>query len=352
MRYLGDKNRFLVEAQKRVRTVAVPRARELGETLARVKWIPDWMRRDGIDTSWLENTRERLVQWLADKRVEDVTLLLDGPGYGCPQGLVALALLGTHRVAAMREVHAFSASAYAVLFQLAQASGELTLPEWDAPRFHRENQWRHDVRPGATLLKGLSNRLRRGAEALFPSHLGEATIACAVAESFVARKVATLPPHLKFWVYNRTRKEFEAIGAGTRFEHMRIGDLVRACASVPHLYAPFVFEGEELVDALWGKDIRPLYRRLRLEAKHAIFCHMQRDGLQDNTLFLKLHPDSNGYRRIGVDFAYFLLGMDNRDIADALRLGFFQLAPIRESELRAAREPFSVKSSDGLLPPG
>lgn len=296
------------------------------------------MRRDGVDNTWLENTRRRLVEWMADKPVADTTLLLDGPGYGCPQGVVALALLGASRVLAMREVHAFSASTYGVLFQLAHASGELVLPEWDARRFHRENQWRHDVRPGATLLKGLSLRLRRQAAALFPDHLSEAAISCAVAESFVSRKLSTLPPHLKFWVYNRTRKDFEAMGAGTRFENLRVGDMVRACASVPHLYSPFVFEGEELVDALWGKDIRPLYRRLRREAKHAIFCHMQRDGVSDNTLFLKLHPDPNGYRRIGVDFAYFVLGMENRDVADALRLGFFDLQPIRESELRAARE--------------
>jgi hypothetical protein len=303
----------------------------------RKKWIPEWMRREGIDTEWIQNTRGRLVRWLAGRSVADVTLLLDGPGYGCPQGLVVLAMLGVERVLAMREVHAFSASTHQVLFQLAHASGDLTLPEWDVRRFHRENQWRHAVRSGSMLLRGLSRRLR-GDSAIFSSHLSEATISCAVAESFVERPIASLPSHLKFWVFNRTRRVFEAMGAGTRFERLRIGDLVRACTSVPGLYAPFVFEGEALVDALWGDDIRPLYRRLRQEAKHAIFCHMQRDGEQQNTLFVKLHSDRYGYRRIGIDFAYFILGMDNRDIADAIRLGLFELPTIRERELREARQ--------------
>lgn len=326
---LGETKALLQEATKRVRTVADR------------KWIPDWMRREGVDSNWVENTRQRLVQWMSTRPVEDTTLLLDGPGYGCPQGLVALAMLGTERMLAMREVHAFSASTYQVLFQLARSRGDLTVPEWDASRWNRENQWRHDVRPGSTLIRGLSKRLRRRQEALFPDHLGEAAMANSVAESFVRGKVASLPPSLRFWVYNRTQDIFEPMGAGTRFDDLRIGDLVRACTSVPHLYSPFRFEGDELVDPLWGKDIRPLYRQLRLEAKHAIFGHMQRDGVHENTLFVKLHPDTNGYRRIGLDFAYFVLGLDNREIGEAIRLGLFEIAPISERELSLAR----------LLPP-
>jgi len=324
---------------------------EIRKNLTERKWIPDWMRREGIDTAWLENTRQRLTQWLAPRALGEVTLILDGPGYGAPQGLVALAMLGAHRVTGMAQVHAFSASCLQVLFQLAHASGEFIVPEWDASRWHRENQWRHAVRPGATLLRGLSNRLRRSASALFSDHLPEAAMSYSVAESFVSRPISSLPPTLKFWVYNRTRGIFEAMGAGTRFEHLRIGDMVHACTSVPGLYSPFLFEGEELVDALWGKDIRPLYKMLRQEAKHVIFGHMQRDGEFENTLFVKLHPDTHAYRRIGLDFAYFVLGMDNRDIGHAIRLGFFEIAPISERELRAQRRTSADAAAATLLPP-
>lgn len=79
------------------------------------------------------------------------------------------------------------------------------------------------------------------------------------------------------------------------------------------------------------KQLREFLRNLRGRNRHVLFLHMNRDGIHENTTYLKMHGTGSGKLRIMMDFLYFMYGLENRDVDEAGRVALHEVKPIQES---------------------
>ncbi len=250
----------------------------------------------------------------------DSALIIDGPGPGLASHFVALALLGPARVLQFRRLHSVSASSYGVLYFLAWHRGQLTLTPPDIDSFTRANQARHGV--GSWGIAGrLLWRKLLGARYLFSNDRAEEVLAYGVHREFMHTRVAELPDNLAFWTYRVPGRELCEIRRASRFADWSLGEVIRAVTAVNGIYAPFEKAGQRYVDAVTAPQLRRLYRDLRAQYRHVLFLHMNRDGVEGNTTYVKMHDAGSGRTRVMLDFLYFLSGLENRDVDEAIRMG-------------------------------
>ena len=99
-----------------------------------------YRRSDPVNPHLIDRFRETTTRFLERGSLPDSSLILDGPGLGCPTPILLLSLLGYQRFRELGEIHSFSASSYATLGFLAMHQGQFVSDELDIKRFNRENQ--------------------------------------------------------------------------------------------------------------------------------------------------------------------------------------------------------------------
>ncbi|MGH2611162.1 MAG: hypothetical protein ACRDHF_18940, partial [Tepidiformaceae bacterium] len=263
--------------------------------------------------------RLRLEAFLERVDLADSALIIDGPGPGLASHFVALALLGPARVNQLGHLHSVSASAYGVLYFVAWHRGLITLTPRRIDDFNRANQARHGVGGWGAAGRLLLGKVR-GARYLFSNDRAEEVLAYGVHPDFIHTKVAALPHNLSFWTYCVERRELGEIRRDSGLADWSLGEVIRAVTAVNGIYAPFHKEGQSYVDAVTAPQLRQLYRDLRAQYRDVLFLHMNRDGVQGNTSFVRMHHTGSGRLRIMLDFLYFLSGIENRDVNEAIRV--------------------------------
>ena len=99
--------------------------------------------------------------------------------------------------------------------------------------------------------------------------------------------------------------------------------------------------------------VRKVFKQLREKSRNTLFSHMHVEGDKESTIFLKPHGELSGYSRVMLDFTYFMLGVDNPEFAEAMRLGLFDVQPVRlRQEPLVLRESPSKQLNDGLRTQG
>jgi len=294
-----------------------------------------YRRSDPVNPHLIDRFRETTTRFLERGSLPDSSLILDGPGLGCPTPILLLSLLGYQRFRELGEIHSFSASSYATLGFLAMHQGQFVSDELDIKRFNRENQKRHGIIPLWTLLsKTIQKIISR--KHPFSGELVEAALRYLTSEEFCSMKVSQLPKNLFFWTYNETRKKFCKIHSESDLKDLTLSQLIRATTSVSLIYSPLSYRGFVYSDAISWPGVREIFRELRNQSQNCLFLHMNQQGAQGQTIYLKAHASGSGWKRVFVDFLYFYLGFKNLEYADIIIKGFFEGKPI-DTNLKVKR---------------
>ncbi len=283
--------------------------------------VPRALQRSGFPDHYVARLRRRLETFLTTADLADSALIIDGPGPGLATHFVALALLGPARVARFQRVHSVSGSSYGVLYFVAWHRGQVTLTEADIATFTRANQARHGVGGWDSAARALLRKLL-GAPYLFPNDRAEEVLTYGVKRDFVFGRVSELPDNVAFWTYRLQDRELCEIRRDSLFAGWTVAEAIRAVTAVNRIYEPFEKAGQRYVDAVTAPQLRSQYRAMRRQFRHVLFLHMNRDGVQGNTSFVKMHDTGSGRMRVALDFLYFLSGLHNPDVDDAIRVGF------------------------------
>lgn len=75
-------------------------------------------------------------------------------------------------------------------------------------------------------------------------------------------------------------------------------------------------------------QLRDFFRKLRMQVRHVLFFHMHREGIHENTTYLKMHTSGHGKIRIMLDFFYLINGLENRDLDEGVRMALYGVRPI------------------------
>lgn len=289
--------------------------------------IPKMLRRHGFPDEEVRQLRYRLEEFLRGADLAESAFIIDGPGLGIGSHFVALSLLGPERFGQFRSVHSVSASSYGVLYSIAWQLDMLSITRAKIDSFSRDMKKRHNL---AGWAKGCRLLLRRllGSSHVFDNDITEEALAYGVRPDFLKVRVSELPENVSFWAYCVEDRELCEIRRDSRFADWFVGEVIRCVPAVKGLYAPLRKEGKTYVDAVASPKLGELYRNLRNRYRHVLFLHTNRDGIRGNTTFLKMHNTGSARIRIQLDFLYFLFGMENRDMDEAIRVALRQDRPI------------------------
>lgn len=295
--------------------------------IKRVKGIPKMFQRRGFPDEEVQRLRDRLEEFLGGADLSESALIIDGPGPGIGSHFVALSLLGPERVSQFHSVHSVSASSYGVLYTIAWHLGMLSLSRAKVDNFCRDMKKRHNL---TGLTRGCSLLLRRllGTSHVFDNDITEEALAYGVHPDFLKVRVSELLENVSFWAYCLEDDDLCEIRRDSRFADWSVGEVIRCVPAVNKLYTPLRKEGKTYVDAVTSPKLGSLYRDLRNRYRQVLFLHTNRDGKQGNTTYLKMHDTGSGKVRIMLDFLYFIFGMENRDMTEAVRVALFLDRPI------------------------
>lgn len=280
-----------------------------------------------VDPRLVERFRETLHTFLKRTSLSESVLIFDGVGVGCPTPLLLLSLIGYDRMKEIGEIHVFSASTYSTLYFLAHHQGQSKLNEamvqnlcWDVQKIHR-------IVPVWSLLS-LAARKLIGRKHLYPSETVELVLRHGCSDEFCCRSVDTLPKNLFFWTYDLAHDAFTRIHSDSDLSDMTTGQLARAVAGWSHVYEPLDYRGHRFTDAVGGPRLREVFRKFRNLDRNCLFLHMNRQGEFGRTLYLKAHQGASGKERLFLDFLYFYLGINSREVNDLIRMSLFEIEPV------------------------
>ncbi len=285
------------------------------------------LRRHGFPDEHVRQLRYRLEEFLRGADLAESAFIIDGPGLGIGSHLVALSLLGPKRVSQFKSVHSVSASSYGVLYSIAWHLDMLSITRAKIDSFRRDMKKRHNLAGWARGCRLLLRRLS-GASHVFDNDITEEALAYGVHPNFLKVRVSELPENVSFWAYCIEDRELCEIRRDSRFADWSVGEVIRCVPAVKGLYAPLRKEGKTYVDAVASPELATCYRDLRNRYRHVLFLHTNRDGIRGNTTFLKMHDTGSARTRIQLDFLYFIFGMENRDMDEAIRIALTQDSPI------------------------
>ncbi|MDX1964961.1 MAG: hypothetical protein SFX18_17570 [Pirellulales bacterium] len=273
----------------------------------------------------LEQVRQSIKSFIHSYDIQKSTLILDGPGYGCSQQVLWLALIGKERLECFQRIHVFSAAGYAYLLYLAKQTGCLVYNSDSMKRWNLDNMKSHGIRAfGLTLMRFLLYKTFIGGP-YFGNVLLADPINRSFTKEFAEARVTSLPANISFWAYDANSRAFIEIDSKNRFSEFTLSELMRAIASMPYVYESFCFNGHVLRDAAVQNGVGELFRQLRSSSDGCMFLSMERSGQDGSTSFYKLHKQRSGKLRLNRDMTLFLAGIDNLEFVECLRLGLFEL---------------------------
>jgi hypothetical protein len=293
-----------------------------------MKLIPKILRRPGFPDEEVGRLRSRLEEFLKRADLAESALIIDGSGLGLISHFVILFLLGPERFNQFASIHSVSGSSYSVLYFLALQKNLLSLTHEKIDNFNQFNQVRHNI-AGWGRGSRLVIRFLLGSPYLFSNDRLEEALAYGVHSEFLNMRVSELSENISFLTYCVEERELCEIRQSSRFADWSMGEVIRCVTAVKGIYEPFRREGKTYMDPVTDRpQLRELYRNLRKGHRHVLSLHMDRDGIHGNTTFLKMHVTGSGRIRVMLDFLYFMSGVENRDINEAIHVGLHQVKPI------------------------
>jgi hypothetical protein len=296
-----------------------------------MKLIPDILRRPGFPDKEVSRLRCCIEEFLKHSDSTESALIIDGMGPGVGSHFVTLMLLGPERVSRFRSIHSVCTGSAGVLLFLAWQKGLLSSAYERSGNLNRANQAGHNIagwRRGSCLLL----RMLFGFPYLFPNDCTEKILAYVARPEFLQMKVSEMPENVFFLTYCAEERSLCEIGRNSRFADWSMGDVIRCVTALKKIYAPFHKEGKTYLDAVTDRpQLREFFRNLRGRNRHVIFLHMNREGIHENTTYLKMHNTGSGKVRIMLDFLYFMYGLENRDVDEAGHVALHGITPIQET---------------------
>jgi hypothetical protein len=275
----------------------------------------------------MSTTAAGIQRFLERAPLGESRIVFDGCG---PNGAVqyeAMSLLGLERIFAAEEVHVLSSSAFAYLFFLARHRGELALTRRQLKNWDTLSRQSHGVIPGVTLVRSVARLVRGQSAALSSEGLAE-SFRRTVRPAFATLTVADLPPNVRFWLYNASRRELQAASAQSQeLRSMRLTTLVQAAANVPRVFGRMEWNGEQLVDPIYSPRRRELYSQLRA-GRNVLVSNIFKTGETPTTIYVRPTRGLSGQAMLLKDFGLFLSGMPNPALGSAVDRGLFETAAL------------------------
>lgn len=290
--------------------------------------IAKTLRRPGFPEEEVSRLRCSLEKFLDHAELEKSALIIDGLGPGLASHFVALSLLGPERVSRFQSIHSLCTGSYGVLLFLAWQKDLLSLTSEKIGNFNRAFQAGHNIAgwgQGSRLLL----RMLFGAPYMFNNDSPEGLLTYCMHPEFLHMKVSELPENISFLAYCvEDRKLFE-IRRNSPFADWSMREVGRCVGALKRIYEPFQKEGKTYMDAVTDRpQLRDLFRNIRMQNRHVLFLHMNREGVHGNTTYLKMHNSGHGKIRIMIDFLYLINGLENRDVDEGVRVALYGVRPI------------------------
>jgi hypothetical protein len=290
--------------------------------------IPRTFRRPGFPEEEVSRLRCSLEKFLDHVDPAESALIIDGLGPGLSSHFVALSLLGPERVSRFQSVHSLCTGSFGVLFFLAWQKDMLFLTPANVGNFNRVFQAGHKIAGwgrGSRLLL----RMLFGAPYIFYNDSTEGSLTYCIHPEFLHMKVSELPENVSFLTYCvEDRKLFE-IRRDSPFADWSMRDVARCVGALKRIYEPLQKDGKTYMDAVTDRpQLRDCFRNIRMQNRHVLFLGMNREGIHENTTYLKMHNSGHGKIRIMLDFLYLINGLENRDLDEGVRVALYGVRPI------------------------
>lgn len=285
-------------------------------------------RRPGFPEEEVSRLRSRLEEFLKRTELAESALIIEGLGPGLSSHFVALSLLGPERVGRFQSIHSFCTGSFGVLFFLAWQKEMLLLTPENVGNFNRMFRAGHNT-AGRGRGSHLLLRMLFGAPYMFHNDATEEVLTYSMHPEFLHMKVSELPENVSFLTYCvEDRKLFE-IRRNSPFADWSMRDVARCVGALKRIYEPFQKDGKTYMDAVTDRpQLRDFFRNIRGRHRHVLFLHMDREGIHENTTYLKMHSSGHGKTRVMLDFLYLIHNRENRDLDEGVRVGLFGARPI------------------------
>jgi hypothetical protein len=289
-----------------------------------------YTRRAILDTSLELRIQTAIKKFLSRAPLEESVLILGGPGLGVCTPLWILAFIGMARLKKIKAIHCFSGSAFYVLWYYAQSEGQLLLTPELATNWYLKNQKDRGVRPFITLMSIALLKLFRRPWV----HPNEATlrdcIAGTLSPAFSDKPVSKWDANMHFWAYDEVSSQFIDLCANGPYPEFPSGWLLQATTAIPGLHEPQHYKGSVFSDPLNASGASDLLKQLRAQGRNTLFGHMHREFESADEIFVKMHSDPSGRRRLLWDYLVWISGAKNLEYCEHLRHGLFEIQPIAD----------------------
>ena len=290
--------------------------------------IPKTFRRPGFPEEEVSRLRCSLEHFLNHVDPAESALIIDGLGPGLGSHFIVLSLLGPKRVRRFQSIHSLCTGSYGVLLFLAWQKDMVSLTPEKTGNINRVFQAGHNIAGwgrGSRLLL----RMLFGAPYMFNNDSTEGILTYCMHPEFLHMKVSELPENMSFLTYCVEDHKLFEIRRESRFADWSMRDVGRCVGALKRIYEPFQKEGKTYMDAVTDRpQLRDFFRNIRMQNRHVLFLHMNREGVHENTTYLKMHTSGHGKVRIMLDFLYFIHGLENRDLDEGVRMALYGVRPI------------------------
>lgn len=285
-------------------------------------------RRPGFPEEEVNRLRCTLENFLDSVDVAECALIVDGMGPGLASHFVVLSLLGPERVSRFQSIHSLCTGSYGVLFFLAWQKDMLLLTPDKVGNFNQIFRAGHNLAGwgrGFRLLLGML----LGAPYMFTNDSPEGLLTYCLLPEFLHMKVSELPENISFLTYCADDRKLLEIRRDSRFGDWSMREVGCCVGALKRIYEPFRKEGKTYMDAVTDRrQLRDFFRNVRMRNRRVLFLHMNREGIHENTTYLKMQNSGHGKIRIMLDFLYLILDLENRDVDEGVRVGLYGVRPI------------------------
>ena len=276
----------------------------------------------------MSRLRRGIESFLDRVVLADSALIVEGLGPGLSSHFVALSLLGQQRVSRFQSIHSFCTGSFGVLFFLAWQKDMLLLTPENVGNFNRKFRAGHNItgwgRGSYLLLRMLS-----GAPYMFRNDSTEEVLTYSMRPEFLQMKVRELPENISFLTYCAEDRKLYEIRRDSPFADWSMREVARCVGALKRIYEPFHKEGKTYMDAVTDRpQLRVFFRDIRMRNRHVLSLHMNREGIHGNATYLKMHNSGHGKIRIMLDFIYLIHNVENRDLAEGVRVALYNVRPI------------------------
>jgi len=164
---------------------------------------------------------------------------------------------------------------------------------------------------------------------MFRNDSTEEVLTYSMRPEFLQMKVRELPENISFLTYCAEDRKLCEIRRDSPFADWSMREVARCVGALKRIYEPFHKEGKTYMDAVTDRpQLRVFFRDIRMRNRHVLSLHMNREGIHGNATYLKMHNSGHGKIRIMLDFIYLIHNVENRDLAEGVRVALYNVRQI------------------------